>query len=107
MRYEKNKIDFVPAESLKDCPAACRALDFLLCGTPPAATKGEPFVPRNDLGTLEALNHASELLRCAAATAYESADALKGGQRDLAFSVVHMITMARSMVDSSLDGHSR
>jgi hypothetical protein len=79
-------------------------LDFYLTpeGSPASA---EPFVARNDLSMLDALNHASELLRCAAATAYESADGLKGAQRDLGLSVVHMINMARSMVDRSLDAH--
>lgn len=102
MRPEKNPIEFVAGESTKDCPAARRALDFYL---PPrfGADAAEPFIARSDLGVEEALNHACELLRCAAATAYESADALKGSQRDLALSVVHMVNMARSMVDRSLD----
>jgi hypothetical protein len=51
----------------------------------------------------ESLIHASDLLRCATATAYESADHLSGSKRDLAFSVVHLIDMARTAVDRSLD----
>ena len=51
----------------------------------------------------EALVHASDLLRCAAATAYESANHMQGPNRDLAFSTVHMIDMARAMVDRSLE----
>jgi len=50
----------------------------------------------------ESLLHVSELLRCAAATAYESGDSLNGPKRDLAFSVVHLIGMARSELDRSL-----
>ncbi|MCI8209590.1 hypothetical protein AUC61_08580 [Pseudomonas sp. S25] len=46
--------------------------------------------------------HAADLLRCAAATAYESADHLTGSKRDLAFSVVHLIDMARGAVEKSL-----
>jgi len=43
------------------------------------------------------------LLRCATATACESAENLTGVKRDLAFSVVHLIDMARAVVDRSLD----
>jgi len=50
----------------------------------------------------EALVHASDLMRCAAAIAYESASNLQGASRDLAFSTVHMIDMARAMVDRAL-----
>ena len=49
------------------------------------------------------LAHAADLLRCAAATAYESADHLIGKKRDLAFSVVHLIDLARGEVEKSLD----
>jgi hypothetical protein len=105
MRHRKDTtVEFVPSESLKDCPLSRKALDFYLAPSP-STPSAEPFVARNDLSMLDALNHASELLRCAAATAYESADALKGPQRDLGLSVVHMINMARSMVDRSLDVH--
>ncbi len=51
----------------------------------------------------ESMAHISDLLRCAKATAYESADCLNGSKRDLAFSVVHLIDMARAVVDRSLD----
>jgi hypothetical protein len=59
----------------------------------------------SDPFNLEAqLGRASELLRCAAATAYESGDRLKGSDRDLAFSVFHLIELARKAVDQSLAG---
>jgi len=45
----------------------------------------------------------ASLLRCATATACESAENLTGVKRDLAFSVVHLIDMARAVVDWSLD----
>jgi len=58
-----------------------------------------------DPSTLETeLVKASELLRCAAASAYESGDRLKGTDRDLAFSVFHLVEMARRAVDRSLAG---
>lgn len=46
--------------------------------------------------------HASELLRSAAATAYESASSHQGSHRDMAFSVVYLIDMAKAMVERSL-----
>ncbi|RRV03931.1 hypothetical protein EGJ27_23850 [Pseudomonas sp. v388] len=50
-----------------------------------------------------ALNHALEFLRCAAATAYELGDSLQGSKRDLAFASMHMMEMARVMVEQSLE----
>ncbi|MCV4288442.1 DUF3077 domain-containing protein [Pseudomonas capsici] len=49
----------------------------------------------------ESLLHISELLRCAAASAYESGDSLNGPKRDLAFSVVHLIGIAGTELDHS------
>jgi len=51
----------------------------------------------------ESLLHVSDLLRCAAATAYETGDSLNGPKRDLAFSVVHLIGMAKAELDRSLE----
>ncbi|UFH50700.1 DUF6124 family protein [Pseudomonas sp. KNUC1026] len=62
-----------------------------------------PLQVRPGLKHQEALNHASELLKCACATAYESADQLRGVPRDMAMAVVHMVGMARALVDSALD----
>jgi hypothetical protein len=50
----------------------------------------------------QSMAHAADLLRCASASAYESADHLSGSKRDLAFSVVHLIEMARGAVEKSL-----
>jgi hypothetical protein len=47
------------------------------------------------------LAHATHLLLCAA-TAYESADHLSGDKRDLAFSVVHSMDMARTALEETL-----
>ncbi|UFH50436.1 DUF6124 family protein [Pseudomonas sp. KNUC1026] len=53
--------------------------------------------------TLEQLlTDADELLRCARATAYESADDQQGSRRDHAFAVVHLIDMARTKLDMAL-----
>jgi hypothetical protein len=63
----------------------------------------DPPLSNSDPNDLESsLIRASELLRCASATAYESGDNLTGSHRDLAFSVMHLIEMARVMVDRSL-----
>jgi hypothetical protein len=51
----------------------------------------------------QALNYASDLLRCIITTAYESGDNSIGTSRDLAFSVVHMAEIAKAMVDRSID----
>jgi hypothetical protein len=52
----------------------------------------------------EALNHAAELLQCAAATAYESGDRLSGTDRHLAMSVMYLVDMAKTVIDQSLSG---
>jgi hypothetical protein len=50
-----------------------------------------------DTQTLEQLfNDTESLLRCAKATAYESADSLRGEQRDHALSVVHLLEVAQA-----------
>ncbi|MET0612369.1 DUF6124 family protein [Pseudomonas caspiana] len=48
------------------------------------------------------LQRASDLLRGAAATAYESSDQLTGQKRDLAFSVVHLVEIAQGLIERSL-----
>lgn len=90
--------------SLIDSDAARRALDYYL-NPAPADDKEDAllFTAREDLTLAQALIHASSLLRCAAATAYESADGLQGARRDLAFSVMHMINLARAMVERTLN----
>ena len=85
--------------------AAQRALDYYL--KPAVAEEGvqEHFFDVNrNVSIEEALVHASGLLRCAAATAYESASHLHGAHRDLALSTVHMIDMAKAMLNRSLEG---
>lgn len=90
--------------SPKGCAAAQRALDYYLKPTVSEFDAGQPFFEINrNISREEALVHASDLLRCAAATAYESANNLLGTSRDLALSVMHMIDMAKAMVDGSLD----
>ena len=95
-------------KSAQGCAAAQRALDYYL---KPAVSEPDVeerfFGVNSNLSGEESLVHASDLLRCAAATAFKAADGLQGVSRDLAFSVVHMVDMARAMVDHSLDGGVR
>lgn len=91
--------------SPKGSAAAQRALDYYLKPAVSEAAEEERFFDVNrNVSSEEALVRASDLLRCAAATAYESANNLKGAHRDLAFSTVHMIDMAKALLDRSLDG---
>ena len=91
---------------LQDCPAAKRALDYYLKpAVSPAQAEHRFFEVSHSVSAEEALVHACDLLRCAAATAHESANQLDGSSRDLAFSVVHMIDLVKVMLDRSLDGY--
>ncbi|EPJ78101.1 hypothetical protein CFII64_22545 [Pseudomonas sp. CFII64] len=62
-------------------------------------TKVTPGSPHN---FEENLVRVSELLRCAAATAYETCDQLTGQKRDLVCSVMHLVEMAQGLVERSL-----
>jgi hypothetical protein len=85
--------------------AAQRALDYYLKpAVSKAAAETRFFEVNHSVSSEEALVHASDLLRCAAATAFESANHMHGAIRDLALSTVHMIDMAKAMVDRSLEG---
>ena len=55
-----------------------------------------------NLSLEQLLCDADELLRCARATAYESADNQKGDLRDHAFAAVHLIEMARGKLEVAL-----
>ena len=50
------------------------------------------------------LNHVLGFLRCASATAYELGENLSGSNRDLASASMHMLEMARVMLEQSLEG---
>ena len=50
------------------------------------------------------LEHTHELLRCALATAYASADNLQGLNRDVALAVVHFIAQVKASVDKLMIG---
>ena len=50
----------------------------------------------------QTLEHTDELLRCAIATAYASADNLQGLNRDVALAMVHLIHQIKASVDKLL-----
>ena len=52
----------------------------------------------------QSVEHTEELLRCAIATAYASADNLQGLNRDVALAVVHLIYQVKASVDKLLAG---
>lgn len=65
-----------------------------------------PFLPIPGLCLIsfeDQLNHASELLNCANATAYECGDGLSGQQRALAMATTHLIAQAQGVIDLMID----
>jgi len=50
-----------------------------------------------------ALIHTSSLLRCASATAQEAGDRLEGTSQTLVVSVLHLVDMARAMMDRAVE----
>ncbi|TKJ65489.1 hypothetical protein PspCFBP13506_01500 [Pseudomonas sp. CFBP13506] len=91
------------AHDLRGSGAAQRALDFYLKEKMSAPAADEAmFAIKPGISQEEALVYASDLLRSAAATAYESASSHQGNHRDLAFSVVYLIDMAKAMLERSL-----
>jgi len=96
------------SEALSTSDAARRALDFYLNPVPPALPPDTPWmVPHGSLSSAQAAERATQVLRCAAATACESADGLQGMPRDLALTVVHMINMARTLLEHVPSDHLR
>lgn len=83
--------------------AARRALDYYLkTGVSESINADALFEVKAAVSDEEALVHASDLLRSAAAAAYESAHSKPASSRDLAFSVVYLIDMARAMLERTL-----
>ncbi|MBD1555124.1 DUF6124 family protein [Pseudomonas typographi] len=65
------------------------------------------FVARPGTPNRLALAHASHLLACATATAYEAADRYSGGERHAGLSVVHLVELAKVLVDTALENDER
>ncbi|NMX64520.1 DUF3077 domain-containing protein [Pseudomonas sp. WS 5059] len=88
---------------LQGSDAARRALDYYFKeDAEPTSDDVAWFEASPTVSHEEALVHASDLLRSAAAIAYELANNKLGGTRDLAFSVVYLIDMAKAMLERPL-----
>ncbi|WP_439855226.1 DUF6124 family protein [Pseudomonas yamanorum] len=61
------------------------------------------FAVDPDTSFESALIHTSSLLHCASVTAQQAGDQLDGTSRALVVSVMHLVDMARVMVDRAVD----
>ncbi|WP_449433877.1 DUF6124 family protein [Pseudomonas putida] len=83
-----------------DSDAARRALDYYLNPNPPRPTAQNKIWTLHEGVTGEqADEHAIALLRCAAATAHETAVHQEGTARELTFALMHMMDMARALLE--------
>ena len=88
-----------------DRAAANRALDYyLLDHRPPRPLSTVMYAIPDSVNLEAALAQASDLLRCAGASACEAGNGLSGLPHDLVLSVVHLVELAKAYVDKSLDG---
>ena len=88
-----------------DRAAADRALNYYLQRHLPARPISTAmFAIPMSVNLEAALAQASDLLRCAGASASEAGNGLSGVQRDLVLSVAHLVELAKVYVDKSLDG---
>ncbi|MDB6144942.1 MAG: hypothetical protein JWP80_3986 [Pseudomonas sp.] len=60
------------------------------------------FLVRSHISAEEALTTASEILDCAAATAYESAEQLDPNNRKLVVAVAYLLETAQELVEAAL-----
>lgn len=87
-------------ETVLDSEAARRALDYYLNPTPPhTSIDAVPWTLRDDVSTEQANAHALALLRCAAATAHETGNHQQGTTREVLFALMHMVNMAKAMLE--------
>ncbi|MFV3405299.1 MULTISPECIES: DUF6124 family protein [Pseudomonas] len=83
-----------------DAEAARRALDYYLNPTPTTPNLEHTlWTLREGVTHQQANDHALQLLRCAAATAHETGTHLQGTTREVMFALMHMINMARALLE--------
>ncbi|HDS1737491.1 hypothetical protein [Pseudomonas sp. BP8] len=83
-----------------DSEAARRALDYYLNPTPPRPNlDNKVWTLQPGVSASEAHDHALALLRCAAATAHETACHQDGMAREVTLALMHMVNMARSLLE--------
>ena len=88
-----------------DRAAVRRALDYYLHDhKPPRHVDQATYAIPDNVNVEAALAQASDLLRCAGASASEAGNGLSGHSRHLVLSVMHLVELAREHVDKSLDG---
>ena len=92
-------------DPLLDRAAAERALNYHLQNHKPLRPVGTALYAIPDSVNSEAaLAQASDLLRCAGASASEAGNGLSGHSRSLVLSCMHLVELAKAYVDKSLDG---
>ncbi|AOZ13609.1 MULTISPECIES: DUF6124 family protein [Pseudomonas] len=98
--------DAAPCDSQSlDRAAAERALRYYRLDLKPTWHTGtHPYAAPSSVNLEAALAQASDLLRCAGASASEAGNGLSGHTRHLVLSVMHLVELAREHVDKSLDG---
>ena len=84
-----------------DSEAARRALDYYLNPAPPQPTlDNKIWTLHSDVTAKQAHDHALALLRCASATAHETAiHQPQGMTREVMFALMHMMNMARALLE--------
>ncbi|AIR91321.1 DUF6124 family protein [Pseudomonas cremoricolorata] len=83
-----------------DSEAARRALDYYLNPTPSSTSvDNTPWAVREDATPEMVDAHVMNLLRSAAATACDSASHQQGNVREVMYALMHMINMARSLLE--------
>ncbi|EKT4524371.1 hypothetical protein QEM13_003660 [Pseudomonas putida] len=84
-----------------DSEAARRALDYYLNPAPPRPSlDNKIWTLHNGVTARQAHNHALALLRCASATAHETATHQPEGMtREVMFALMHMVNMARALLE--------
>ncbi|BBH47075.1 DUF6124 family protein [Pseudomonas sp. KU43P] len=83
-----------------DSEAARRALDYYLNPSPTRPSEhNQIWTLHEGVSSEQAQAHAISLLRCAAATAHETAIHQEGSTRELIFALMHMMDMARALLE--------
>ncbi|MQT56726.1 DUF3077 domain-containing protein [Pseudomonas sp. FSL R10-0399] len=88
-----------------DRAATERALNYYLHDhKPPRHVDQATYAIPDNVNVEAALAQASDLLRCAGASACEAGNGLSGHARSLVLSSMHLVELAKAYVDKSLDG---
>ena len=66
-------------------------------------TPAPPFTVNENLTAIEALNHASDMLRCNRVSLYECADNLKDPERSQIFAAVQQLQLIDALVGKALE----